>query len=74
MVIEKPLETGQPRRIVWCLDSDIVDNNDGTCSFLEDFALGFGTKVNVINSDMVLFFDNETGLLHPWLIKEGDEE
>ena len=75
MIIEKPLETGKARRIVWCLDTDIIDNNDGTYSFanIQSSSVGFGTKVNVINANMVLFFDNENNVLYPWLIKEEEE-
>lgn len=75
MIIERPLETGQPRRIVYCLSNEITDNGDDTYSFvnLSDSSLGFGSKIHVIDSDMELFFDNSSGLLYPWLIKEDDD-
>lgn len=68
MIIERPLETGQSRRKVYCKMSDLSSNGDGTYSFvnLSDSDLGFGSTVYVIDSDLKLMFDNTTGKLYDW--------
>lgn len=69
MIIERPLELGQPRRKVWCLSTEITNNNNGTYSFvnLPNEDLGFGSKIFVVDvPNLILYFDNESGLLYPW--------
>lgn len=72
MIIEQIIETGNARRNVWCKLSDLTDNGNNTYSFvsLDGNAIGFGSRVEVIDADMVLFYDNETQLLYPWLLKD----
>lgn len=68
IVIERPLQEGQPRRKIWCSSSDVISNGDGTYRFV-DFGLndaGFGSKVEVIDAKLTLLYDNNTGLLHDW--------
>ena len=57
MIIERPLELGQPRRKVWCLSTEITNNNNGTYSFvnLPNEDLGFGSKVFVVDIPNLIF-------------------
>lgn len=68
MVIERPLEQGQPRRIVYCSIDELTDNGNGTYSFktLPNEALGFGSTVIVVDADKKLMFDNNSGVLYDW--------
>ena len=52
IVIEKPMETGQSRRIVWCNLNDLTLISEDTYQFksLPQDALGYGSIVYVIES------------------------
>lgn len=68
------MESGQPRRKVWCEYADLVDNADGTYAFvnLPLDALGYGSKVYVIDrTGLTLFYDDNTGILYPWASGSG---
>lgn len=67
MVIEQILEKDQPRKIVYCLSTDIQDNGDGTYSFVSLSAsdLGLGSMVYVVDQPYtILSFDGE--YLYSW--------
>lgn len=71
MIIEKPLETGQPRRRVWCMLDDIQLEQAGIYSFvnLPDEALGDGSEVIVMDSPgKLLFYHADDGLLYDWSV------
>lgn len=71
MVIERPLEVGQPRRRVWCKLADIQLEQAGVYSFvnLPNESLGDGSEVIVINSPgKLLFYCAEDGLLYDWSV------
>ena len=68
MIIEQPLEVGQPRREVWCSINDLTPSNDDTYTFtnLPLNALGYGSIVYVIDEPgLVLYYDDATGILYP---------
>lgn len=67
MVIERPLELGQPRRLAWCLYSELTDNGDGTYNFIDtelNNSMGFGSEVHVIDKDLKLLFDSNNNILY----------
>ena len=70
MVIESPLEVGQPRRIVFCKYNELIDNGDGTYKFIDlsGNALGFGSMVIVIDKSLILFYDDEEDLLYAFTL------
>ena len=71
MVIERPFETGQPRRRVWCKLDDISLESTGVYSWvnLPDEDLGDGSEVIVIDSPgKLLFYHAEDGLLYDWSV------
>ena len=66
IVIEKPMETGQSRRIVWCNLNDLTLISEDTYQFksLPQDALGYGSIVYVIDSPgLVCYYDNTNGHL-----------
>lgn len=76
MVIEQIFETGNARRNVWCKLNELIDNGDNTYSFNENFetnSLGFGSKIIVIDNDMILFYDNILNVLYPWAIRKEED-
>ena len=69
MVIEQPLEKGQPRRKVWCLMKHLEANDNGTYKFknLNRTDLGYGSLVKVVDSpNLILLYDDTTGELYDW--------
>lgn len=74
IVIEKPMETGQPRRIVWCNLSDLTLISEDTYQFksLSQDSLGYGSIVYVIDSPgLVCYYDNTNGYLFKKEIGSG---
>lgn len=66
IVIEKPMETGQSRRKVWCNLNDLTLISEDTYQFksLPQDALGYGSIVYVIDSPgLVCYYDNTNGHL-----------
>lgn len=71
MVIEKPLEVGQPRRRVWCMAEEISLVDSGIYEFvnLPEEALGDGSEVIVMNSPCkLLFWSAKDEKLYDWSI------
>lgn len=67
MIIEQPLQTGQPRRKVWCTLAEITTSDSVTYRFknLPINALGFGSIVYVVDSPgLILYYDNGDGTLY----------
>ena len=60
----------EPRAIVWCMSTDLTDNNDGTYSFVDtDFAATLGTGSEIIVMDLPtikLYYNATTELAYDW--------
>lgn len=69
MIIERPFETGQSRRRIWCKLSDITLEQEGVYSWtnLPDEAVGDGSEVIVMDSPgKLLFYSASDNLLYDW--------
>ena len=71
MVIERPFETGQSRRRVWCVLDDIALESEGIYTFvnLPEDALGDGSEIIVMDSPgKLLFYHADDGKLYDWSV------
>lgn len=71
MTIERPLETGQPRRRIWCKSTDIQLESAGVYSWvnLPSEAIGDGSEVIVMDSpSKLLFYSVNDDLLYDWSV------
>lgn len=71
MIIERPLETGQSRRRIWCKLADINLEQAGVYSWvnLPSESIGDGSEVIVIDSPgKLLFYSASDDLLYDWSV------
>lgn len=68
----------QPRADVWCMSSDLTDNNDGTYTFKDSAiasTLGTGSKIVVMDMPtIVLYYSAETELAYDWTTASGNDQ
>lgn len=59
----------KPRAQVWCVSSEITEQNDGTYTFNETIppAIGTGSEIIVMDAPgLALFYDADAGKAYNW--------